>query len=400
MSVSRDSIQTLLHQRRQLRDCLKELKTEISSLNDKASAMSDEDFKSGEMKVQDTATFNAPIMKNAPSLPKREIRPSEREEKASIGDLVANGKVKVEPVTQEDPLPEQEPELELEPEQRQEHLTAAETVLAPRAAKQHEPSISDSASSKSEIETRGRAEELPPPMAEETSKNLEETLHHAILLAGFFLHHPSAAGNQLLTKLDTAIQQTQNLPEGENKNQAVAALKDAYRNVLDRTYMQNKVTGETLDCSQQSNPYLFGVPLSIAALIMVAMPALLLLKVLAEQTLHPTIISDFEILIRGIMAFVWGCVGGLSYIALMITKLVRRGAYEPRLVNGIGVTWALGGLCGVISFIILQYMGVPGGMIIDYAQGIGAFLLGLIAGKIVNMVIGRNSTARQKPLKR
>lgn len=213
-----------------------------------------------------------------------------------------------------------------------------------------------------------------------------------------FLHHPSAAGNQLLTELDTAIQQTQNLPEGKSKRQAIGSLKDAYRNVLARTYAQNKITGETLSYSQQSNPYLFGVPLRIAALVLVVMPALFLLKVVSEQALLPAVLPDFQLLIRGVMAFVWGCVSGLSFIAILITRLVRGGTYQPCLVKGTGMTWALGGICGMMSFIVLHYLSPLTGVMVDYALGAGAFILGLLVAKAVNMTISKYSNLNQKPL--
>ncbi|WP_148301803.1 hypothetical protein [Sneathiella glossodoripedis] len=351
--MNSDSIQTLLRQRRQLRDCLKELKGEISRLNEKASNMSE---------THDVATVID-----------EKIDPGRPTEEKPPLTLMANDAVDL-PImttqkTESEPQSSKEGKIEpsvLKPPKNNEMdadqilqgsklVDPAKCVQKPvrNFGQQSELINSNEKPEKSgestpfrkENTSKEALEKVPESKPEESSlrgetkntinskankhieQELERTLHHAVLLAGFFLHQPSAAENQFLNNLDAAIQQTKTLDEKANKVEALKTLKDAYRNVLKRTYPHNKVSGRSIQESQTTNPYLFGIPFVIAALVLVLMPLLLLFQIITKDLFVTEVASNFHVLLSGMGTFLWGGVGALTAIAVTVARLVRKRSY-------------------------------------------------------------------------
>ncbi len=369
MTVNSDSIQTLLKQRRQLRDCLKELKTEISQLNDKASHISEEhvdaisrEEQASQMMPAAERGFDVPIMST--------------EKPVSMPNIqIPNSK-------QTTPKESSEKDFDqLPPRPLVKKISKVAPVLDTTS---DVPLVTPK-----EVKTDYSPEPPAASSVKPAEKDMDEILKDAILLAGFFLHHPSAAGNQLLNSLDQAIQQTKALPSGAAQAEALSALKDAYRNVLSRTYPENFVTGQSISRSQKSNPYLFGIPMTIAALVLVVMPLLMLFQIIADRQFAPEMAESFKLLLNGMHSFVWGAVGSLSFIAINVTRLVRRRSYLPSRIAGVGMMSATSGILGIFLFVALSHQDLIEGTMLNYVQAIAAFGAGLLCSGCLQSVLSR-----------
>lgn len=415
MTVNSDSIQTLLRQRRQLRDCLKELKGEISRLNEKASNMSE---------THDVATVID-----------EKIDPGRPTEEKPPLTLMANDAVDL-PImttqkTESEPQSSKEGKIEpsvLKPPKNNEMdadqilqgsklVDPAKCVQKPvrNFGQQSELINSNEKPEKSgestpfrkENTSKEALEKVPESKPEESSlrgetkntinskankhieQELERTLHHAVLLAGFFLHQPSAAENQFLNNLDAAIQQTKTLDEKANKVEALKTLKDAYRNVLKRTYPHNKVSGRSIQESQTTNPYLFGIPFVIAALVLVLMPLLLLFQIITKDLFVTEVASNFHVLLSGMGTFLWGGVGALTAIAVTVARLVRKRSYLPGKIAGVGLIGAVGGVLGLTISLVFDQQHFIVGQNLAYLKAMAAYLTGCVAAFCLHSRISR-----------
>ncbi len=392
MQPSSDSIQTLLRQRRQLRDCLQDLKTEIARLNTKAHSMTGVSFDGATLTADASAVQDITQSATVSERGEGEIdvmaepspaAPSPAEEKAT----------KFKEVSREDLLSEPADQQPLLPERRKVELPKPDDAVdkpVPSMAKKQSASdegASPSSSPISDIDLGQAAK--PRPVSNGAAP--EALIEQAILLAGFCLHHPSAAGNQLLNRLDAAIQQVKKMPEGSGQTEALDALKNAYRDVVERTYPTSKINGKTLVDSRQPNGLLWGIPMIIAALVLVVLPAFMLLQVLAGQLLQPQLSRDMVLIIGGLITFTWGIAGGLSYLTALIAAAIRRGSFNGQMTTGMGLQAMMGGLLGLISYTVFILLSSENDVTGDIANAMIAFGAGLLGGGITNLIISRKS---------
>lgn len=390
MQPSSDSIQTLLRQRRQLRDCLQDLKSEISRLNTKAHSMTGVSFDGTSLKTENL-TAEEPRLE-AVGADEGEVGvEAKRMLHTAPGSTAAEPATIFKKISSEDLLSEPGDQHPILPTPVDVPTTAPDRPTnKPSAAKVDSLPASDEGVPSSPTFDVDLDQAVKPRPALNT-RVPEVLIEQAILLAGFCLHHPSAAGNQLLNRLDTAIQQIKQMPQGVRQADALDALKNAYRDVVERTYPTSKISGKTLVESQQPNTLLWGLPMIIAALVLVVLPAFMLLQVMAGQSLTARISHDTVLIVGGLIAFTWGIAGGLSFLTVLIAAAIRRGSFTRHMATGMGLQAMMGGLAGLISYAMFIFVSSGHNVTGDIVNALIAFGAGLLGGGGTYLIISRKS---------
>lgn len=338
MSVNSDSIQTLLRQRRELRDCLSELREEISALN-----------KSADQMMEKTAL---PLADQKETTQSQTVSFENEEPVAEAHEQDAMVKSQ-EPPAQKAPAP---PKL---------------TILHQPTDSPSEPKAEDVLSSNKPVE-------------------METLLQQAVLLAGFFLHHPSSAGNETLNHLDTIIRKVQSLPKTARTEETEIALKNAYRNVLKATYSKNNVNGQSLVQSLSSIPLLWMLPMAISGLVLVFYPLLLLLKSNLDVFVDGEIAQQ-AILVAGIsLAFLWGATGSMSFSTLKIARSAQQMMYEEIPNKALMLNSCCSGVLAIAGYFAISASEQLSGVLEDILVGSLSFCIGFSSSIFIHMFLKRN----------
>ena len=388
--MTNDSIQTLLKQRRELRECLQELRNEVTAMHQNTNKM-----------VENVLGENQPVSK-----PKREVVTSATQttlpdpatalkliqqisrDKKAVSDsasLVAEPilPTKTAPLDAGDKTPGPGAEKELA-EGSEPPLDAEDIPRAPL------PQLN----SKSENQTEQGREKREDDEAPE----IDSLLNHAILLADFFLHHPSSAGNEQLGKLDAAISQIQRLPATNKSDAAVTALKNAYRTVVSATYSQSKVNGKSISDSSTPISLLWALPLVISSLVLVVLPCLLLVRSLVQRMFVDDFSSELMLSIGGAAAFIWAACGALVCVAFLMALEAKNKRYVRDSNRDIAVRAVVGGVLGLGVFLVFSIAGILVGLERDMAVGMIAFLVGGASSLVVGFLEKR--VARRKSMEK
>jgi len=374
MSVTSDSIQTLLQQRRDLRSCLQELRDEIASIHQTADSMIDRtlaDRKKISMPAPDLKVVPASVEETQLAVPSPLPLPDTGPEEAQVATDIPVAATPKSPVQASD--------------QKAEPVLRAAFVEADFDETEKKPENGNDLLS-GEMPDHGEDADITVDMTErEEVPDIEELLKQAILLAGFFLHHPSAAGNKSLDDLDQAIRSIQALPASAQTQKAMVALKDAYRNVVSLTFSEARVNGQSLSDSTGPVTILWMLPMAISALILAVFPGLLLLRSMAGQMGGGGFAIELDLLLGVISAFIWGMAGGLGAIAILIAHDVNKRRYIRGHMRDMGLRAVLGGIFGIATFMGLTVAGILSGVLADALTGLAAFGAGGVSCWLVSL---------------
>lgn len=365
MSVSTDSIQTLLKQRRELRGYLKELRDEISALNKRADKITaqDEGEAINEQHVIAVAGEGQGTLETVS--PGSEGSVTKDAETAKPADQ-AGSEIKTVPykINPEDPPIPSAPPLE--------EVTA--TVSEKTGRSEGEPHSENPTTPKLVAEP-----EMARIQSEEEGVDGENLLYQAKLLSEYFLNHPAPVNSDLLTRLDKNIKQCENAKTADALEQHLPDLREAYRIVAAKSYTENGINGETLVDSGSSITLLWVVPLYIATLTLVLFPLLLLSRSIANQMFVADFSGELGFVMTCITAFLWGAVGTLSYITWGIANNAKNKLYRIGSVRDVGLQATLGGVLGIVVFLCLVGWITLDSIIPDMVIGIMAFFAGLVS---------------------
>ncbi|WP_169568756.1 hypothetical protein [Sneathiella limimaris] len=168
-------------------------------------------------------------------------------------------------------------------------------------------------------------------------------------------------------------------------------MKDAYRNVVEKTYPSSHVNGETLAQSREVIPLLFALPLTVATLVLVLMPLFLLLGLVADQTLSSSLAMSTKLLFAGLIAISWGVSGALTIQSFHIALLARKGKYRRDLVKGYGVEVVVSGMLALIPYVTLYFLTDHETVLITFLSNLLSFGLGLVGGGFLHIWLNRKS---------
>jgi len=362
MSVTSDSIQTLLKQRRDLRECLHELRKEVANMHENTDQIIDKALGKNSPKL--------PIPKQDASPPGGEI----------LADPVAALKL-IQQVTQKQIAPP-DPKPEIPAFEKKVKVTnEPDSSKVAKGSIQFEPKLASVSENTEDFSLEPKILQPNNPVnviseAKEEEPEIENLLNHAILLAGFFLHHPSSAGNEQLNALDAAIAKAQTLSVSNKTETTMTPLKNAYRNVVSATYSTEKVNGKTISDSCASVGMFWVIPMVVSALVLVLLPGLLLLRSLAQRMFVEDFASEIMLSIGSAASFVWGIMGVLACVALSIAREVKARRYEKERSPGIAIRAAIGGVLGLGVFLGFSFVDQITGLQKDIAVSLISFLVG------------------------
>lgn len=343
MSATSDSIQTLLKQRRELRQCLKELRDEISDLNSKAENMAEQNIgKKQQALLTDPSSVHS-SSKPAVSVESKPLTvPASMPLKKDIADEKGNEKV-------------------------EENQTEAGTS-----------SSNPSTDNESDVEkdTVEEIEALPK----------SELLLRARLLSDYLQNHPSNVSADNLQVLEDQVAEIdekndESLSEAESK-----ALRSAYRLVATQSFQQLGVNGETIADSNGSVPLLWGLPLTVAALTLVFFPIALLVQSLADRMFVNDFATEISNIISCVIAFAWGGAGALSSVCWSVAGKVHKKQYLEGNVRDSALRFTLGGVLGIIVFLMLSIWLSVSGILDEMIIGVAAFAAGLPSGILFDIL--------------
>lgn len=366
MSVSTDSIQTLLKQRRELRGYLQELRDEISALNVRA----DKYVTTSEGET--TKDSPTPIEASDITIPEKldttrgegeTVKPNER---PSTADTPGEG----------------ERELGMQP------MPSAPVLIAETAPEVSKPKV--------------QAADLPPeasimaaekPTSATSDPNLvsieeisnvddENLLYQAKLLSEYFLNHPAPASSEDLARLDESIKRCEVANTAKLLEKEFPELRAAYRIVAAKSYEETGVNGETLVDSGSNITLLWIVPLYITALTLVLFPLLLLSRSVANRMFVADFSEELTFVMTCIAAFLWGAVGALSYLTWGIARNAKNNLYRIGSVRDVGLRATLGGILGIVVFLCLVGWISTESVIPDMIIGITSFFTGLASSVV------------------
>jgi len=400
--VTSDSIQTLLKQRRELRDCLQELRNEVAGMHQNTEKMIGNAL--GENQTVPVVEGKKATAAPQDALPDpatalKLIQKLTQAQKSVQGDdtLVAEVKapqktVPTEPVVDARKLGFENAKL-TESETSAATASVTENLIGP-AKVDAKPSPIDA-----DLHVKSRTpENLKSPVVErkedEEAPEIDNLLNHAILIADFFLHHPSSAGNEQLNKLDAAISQIKRLPATDKSDAAITALKNAYRNVVSATYAKSEVTGKSISDSSSAITLLWVLPMIISSLVLVILPCLLLMRSLVQRMFVDEFSSELMLSMGGAVSFVWGATGALAFLAFVIAREAKNKRYIRGANRGVAIRAIVGALLGLGVFLIFSLTGLFGGLERDVAVGLLAFLLGATSSGAVGYFEKRAEGAR------
>ncbi|MBL4740278.1 MAG: hypothetical protein JKY12_04745, partial [Sneathiella sp.] len=297
MAVLTDSIQTLLTQRRELRECLTELRAEITALNQKAdtivSKTETEAFGGDQTDLSDEDT---------PRIEREALgRPLQTTPPLIVSSPTQNSAMS-EPI--EDNAPRKTDKKPNEDAANAEDTKTKTTDQVTSILKATKDQIIEVAEAR-----KNETIEVPPKeiMKEFDDIDDESLFYRAKLLSDYFSNHPSPVANEALNRLDKAIKSlNQTDPSLDNKKD-VAQLRDVYREVSSKSYEKLGINGATLVDSRGEVGLLWGVPLFIAALVLVLFPLILLLRSLAERMFVADFAAELSYTLTASAGFLWGC---------------------------------------------------------------------------------------------
>lgn len=356
MSSSKDSIQTLLKQRRDLRACLQELRSEISALN----------FKAGKI-----VTDHRPESEAIPAVVESGTQQQLNEQKPKSFEEIPPNPVMPQPVIEPPILNEEVPgarEVSGDGEEDQVFKTSSEGDAA------------------SEVQL---------------SDDSEALLYHAKLLLHHYQEYPAPAllSSLYLENLDAALSKVEHASEPTYQDKNLQDLRTAYRIVAAKSYLETGVNGETLAASHGSILLLWLVPFYIALLTLVFLPLLLLGRSLATRMFVTDFSNETVLVMTAVAAFLWGNVGALSYLAWGIAKRARMGAYHQSSARDVGLRSSLGGVLGLAVYLSLFGWLPVEGITSDMVIGMGAFFAGLTSSILfgfLHTLIGKITSKAEK----
>lgn len=337
MSATSDSIQTLLKQRRELRQCLIELRDEIADLNNKAETMSAKNTG----KKQQTLIAD-PSSRQVRSQPA--ISEEGQTQAPSVGAITDKNAVERE-----------------EGENPVESQTENNTF-------QNTPIIEGNS------DTKDNADE------EIDGLQGSELFLRAKLLSDYLQNHPSDIPDDHLQRLEQQVADIDGKSEGKIPDAEVTSLRAAYRIVATQSFQELRVNGETLVDSNGSVPLLWGLPLTVAALTLVVFPIALLTQSIADRMFVDGFAIEISNVISCVVAFVWGGAGALSTVCWSVAEKVHKKQYLEGGVRDSALRFTLGGVLGIFVFLFLSIWLPPGGIINEMIIGVSAFGAGLPSG--------------------
>ncbi|WP_169544951.1 hypothetical protein [Sneathiella aquimaris] len=331
MSVTNDSIQTLLKQRRELRECLKELRVEISNLNGKAQTLSDAALAGnappGAVVVQDGETARI------------------EDQSGSVTDIDATNAPELSPVplgmgqkadaVSENLMGEGDPKE-----------TKSEPALLSKEQPLETPAETPSPARKRDIEDDADGRDL----------DLEELITQASLLCGYLLNHPSQIGHAKLEQLDLALDSCLKTQDEAYSQKQISELKAAFRAVSTACFDEQRVNGQSLLDSEGSTGLLWGVPFLIGILTLILFPLVLLLQSVSAQMFVDTFAQQVSLLMDALITALWGGVGALSCTSWMIARKVCKSQFLRSDYPDIFLRFALGGVLGLVAFLSLLWL--------------------------------------------
>lgn len=363
MSVTSDSIQTLLKQRRDLRAFLEELRTEIADLNSKA--QENVSGKSVETKKAELAPLQK-VKDNPASQPSTQLAVSQSTASKSESDEKDPVAEKVDNKTNKE-NDDKESGSDSTKEQGREKSDSP-----PLKAGDH-PAIDVSATDKN-------------PADDYSGSDNETLVQRAKLLSDYFLNHPAPVDQQSLTQLDGAVKKSEQATTPEQLDSDIEQLRNAYRIVSSKSYSATGVNGATLADSRGHISLLWAVPLYISGLILVFFPLILLVRSLAARMFVADFSVETTFVMTGITAFLWGSVGALSYLTWDIAKQARKNTYLQGSIRDVGFRASLGGLLGVVVFLVLAGVISIENIAADMAIGMLSFFVGLASSIIYSLL--------------
>ncbi len=359
MSVSTDSIQTLLKQRRELRGYLQELKDEISALNvraDKYVAKSSE----GDAKKDKT-------------------EPAEASEITAPGKAV-NARSEGETAKTADQSPTEHTSVEGDGEEGVQSMPSDPVLVAEPVSEMPASKVipdGPPVASIAAAEKPATASSEPAVGPEISNVDDENLLYQAKLLSEYFLNHPAPVGSEALGRLDKSVKRCEAADTAEMFEKELPELREAYRIVAAKSYEETGINGETLVDSGSTITLLWVVPLYIAALTLVLFPLLLLSRSVANRMFVADFSTELTFVMICITAFLWGGVGALSYLTWGIARNAKNNLYRIGSVRDVGLRATLGGVLGVVVFLCLVGWMPMESIIPDMIIGIASFFAGL-----------------------
>ncbi|MFT6557774.1 hypothetical protein [Sneathiella sp.] len=331
MSVTNDSIQTLLKQRRELRECLKELRVEISNLNGKAQTLSDAALAGnappGAVVAQDGGTARIEDQRGL-------VTGTDAADAPEVSS-VPLGTGQTADAVPENPTAEGDPKK-----------TKSEPVLLSKEQPLETPAETSSPARKSDLEADADGRDL----------DLEELITQASLLCGYLLNHPSQIGHTKLEQLDLALDSCLKTQDEVYSQKQITELKAAFRAVSTACFNEQRVNGQSLLDSEGSTGLLWGVPFLIGILTLILFPLVLLLQSVSAQMFVDTFAQQVSLLMDALITALWGGVGALSCTSWMIARKVRKSQFLRSDYPDIFLRFALGGVLGLAAFLSLLWL--------------------------------------------
>jgi len=337
MSVTSDSIQTLLKQRRELRQCLIELRDEIADLNNKAETMS--------------------------------AKNTGKKQQTLIADP-SSGQIRSQPVITEEGQTQTSPVGAITDKKAVEGVEGENPVESPTESNtsQNTPIIEGTSDKKDN--------------AEEEIDGLQgsELFLRAKLLSDYLQNHPSDIPHDHLQGLEQQVAEIDGKSGGKISDVEVASLRSAYRIVATQSFQELRVNGETIADSNGSVPLLWGLPLTVTALTLVVFPIALLAQSISERMFVDGFAIEISNVISCVVAFAWGGAGALSTVCWSVAEKVHQKQYLEGAVRDSALRFTLGGVLGIFVFLLLSIWLPPGGIINEMIIGVSAFGAGLPSG--------------------
>jgi len=417
MSVTRDSIQTLLKQRRELRDCLRELRQEISALKDKADTMvagAKKEPEAATVLEEETApkvTFEmaseglvsppkeAELTADSDALPEDVDEalaipdPSEIADKARFEKRVLKTvPVRDEPKTIQNPA--------TEPLAKPVPILESDTVSEVEPAPNPDPDphlgfdpfpepVTEIDSEKKVLPTPGLKDDAAvSPLGGERQKLYRE----AVQLARFFLHQPTSSADQKVDALEAAIEAVDNATTQAEQDSAYQKMRFIYRDLVAATYPDYRVSGKSIMDSEGPIRGLFALPFSMSLLILFIMPGLYLFRYFLPDIVGSDLLVETAAYLIYVLAFMWGVAGGLFQRSLRLISAVHAKQYDRCRFRGSGVIGTVAGLLGLLSPPVFQFLGIDETLIVDLAMGGLSFGVGFIWACLFSWIAGVPST--------
>lgn len=394
MAVSTDTIQMLLRQRQDLREALLDLRKEIEELDANSLDLVNRNIKTAAPPSARTAPephktvapteaasppapqANAPVPPQAlaltlpappvtaPSSP--DARPAKTDETAAADPPSEPAGEAVAPSPDPASLSGAAPASDADPA----HVPKAPVLMAdekPEKTGKHEKAEKrKKAASQTPAETAG-------------ARAPDDLIARAESLAAYFLDHPGPVSATDLGALDSAIAVSRKATTAAEKTACHNTLQAAYRKVSAASFGSLGISGTTLVDSRLGARLLWGLPLTIAVLLLVFFPLILISRTLTGEMFQADFAQDLTWCLSAVSAFVWGASGALTLLALSIALWIRRRQYDAGIRLSPFLKAGLGGLLGAGTAMGLALFLPPGTVNNDLALDLTAFFTGLAA---------------------